>query len=114
MHVLVGILGGLLVWLMLAEFFVTFLLPRRVKRDVRIARGLYRALWRRWRGIGRRLPGRSSDTWLGFFGPIGLIVLIGLWTFGLIVGFAALQWAFGSDLSADGSVSVGQVLYFSA
>jgi hypothetical protein len=114
MHVLVGLLGALLVWLMLAEFFVTFLLPRRVKRDVRIARGLFRALWRPARGIARHLPSRAADTWLGFFGPFGLVVIIGLWIFGLIVGFAALQWAFGSDVSADHSVSAGQLLYYSA
>jgi hypothetical protein len=114
MHILVGVLGAVLVWLMLAEFFVTFLLPRRVKRDVRIARGLYRLLWRPWRAISRRLEARTADTWLGFFGPVGLIAIIGFWTLGLIVGFAALQWSFGSDIAAHGPVSIGKVLYFSA
>ena len=41
MHVLVGLAGGALIGLMLAEFFVAFMLPRRVKRDPRIARGLF-------------------------------------------------------------------------
>jgi hypothetical protein len=54
-HVLVGIVGGLLVVAMLSEFFVTFVLPRRVKRDPRIARGLYKAAWRPWRAVARRL-----------------------------------------------------------
>src|SRR5438270_1353 len=69
MHVVVGLLclAGTLV--LLAEFFVVFLLPRRVKRDPRIARGLLRSLWVPWRAIGRRLPKVASDTMLGVFGP---------------------------------------------
>jgi hypothetical protein len=33
MRVLIAIVGALLVALMLSEFFVTFMLPRRVRRD---------------------------------------------------------------------------------
>jgi len=55
---------------MLSEFFVTFMLPRRVKRDPRIARGLYRGLWRGWRAWADRLPEDLADTVLGFFGPL--------------------------------------------
>ena len=43
MRVLAGIGGAVLIVLMLSEFFVTFLLPRRVKRDyarfVRVVNG---------------------------------------------------------------------------
>ena len=48
MRVVAGIGGATLIALMLAEFFVTFLLPRRVRRDPRIARGILRLLWRPW------------------------------------------------------------------
>ena len=37
-HILVGIVGGVLVALMLLEIFLAFLLPRRVKRDPLLAR----------------------------------------------------------------------------
>ena len=40
-RILVGVLGGVLVALMLVEIFVTFLLPRRVKRDPRIVRSVF-------------------------------------------------------------------------
>jgi hypothetical protein len=78
---------------MLSEFFVTFMLPRRVRRDPRIARGLLRALWRPWRALARRLPPSTADTVLGFFGPLALLSQLLVWTIGLIIGFALLEWA---------------------
>jgi hypothetical protein len=55
MRVLIAIVGTRLVALMLSEFFVAFMLPRRVRRDPRIACGLDWLLWRRWRALARRL-----------------------------------------------------------
>src|SRR5262245_13137662 len=78
---------------MLSEFYVTFLLPRRVRRDPRIARGLSRSLWRPWRAFARRLKPAAADTFLGFFGPLALIVPLFVWTLGLIIGFGLLEWA---------------------
>ena len=79
MRVFVGIVGGVLVVLMLAEFFVSFLLPRRVKRDPRIARAVLRFGWRGWRGVARRLPPVAADTMLGLYGPLGLLGLLAFW-----------------------------------
>src|SRR5438876_9605653 len=107
MKILVGILGALLVVLMLAEFFIAFLLPRRVKRDPRIARQVLRFGWRGWRRLSRRLPPVAADTMLGLYGPFGLVAELAMWTLGLIVGFAALQWATGSHLSRARPVGFG-------
>jgi hypothetical protein len=93
MRILAGIAGVALILLMLSEFFVAFLLPRRVKREPRIARGLNRLLWRPWRAIARRLPGSASDTFLGFFGPFALIFQLVVWVFGLMIGYGLLEWA---------------------
>jgi len=112
-EVVVGIVGGLLVLAMLAEFFVTFLLPRRVKRDPRLARGFFRALWRPWRWIARRLPEAAGDTMLGFFGPIWIISTLAFWSLGIVIGFACLFWADGSQLTAN-RVDFGDDLYASA
>ena len=54
MHVLVGVIGGLLVAAMLWEIFVAFLLPRRVKRDPRLVRAVFVRVWRPWRAAGAR------------------------------------------------------------
>ena len=78
MRLVVGIAGGVLVALMLAEFFVAFLLPRRVRRDPRIARQVLWLGWRAWRRASRRLPADAADTMLGFYGPLGLIMELAL------------------------------------
>jgi hypothetical protein len=103
-----------LVVLMLAEFFVAFLLPRRVKRDPRIARQVLRYGWHGWRRVARLLPPVAGDTMLGIYAPLGLIAELAMWTLGLVVGFACLQWATGSHLGPGGSVSFGDDLFFSA
>jgi hypothetical protein len=78
---------------MLSEFFVTFLLPRRVRRDPRIGRGPSRALWRPWRALARQLRPRAADTFLGFFGPLALIFTLLVWAFGLVIGYGLIEWA---------------------
>src|SRR5256886_14232158 len=93
MRAVAAVAGVILIALMLAEFFVTFMLPRRVRRDPRIARGLNRALWVPWRAFSRRLSASSADTALGFFGPLALVSQLLIWTVGLIIGFALLEWA---------------------
>jgi hypothetical protein len=98
-RVVVGLVGVVVILLMLAEFFVAFLLPRRVRRDPRIARGIYRALWHPWRGIAGRLPPVAADTLLGFFGPLALVLELSVWVLGLMVGFACVEWAGGGSFS---------------
>jgi hypothetical protein len=112
LRVIAGVLGAGLVLLMLAEFFVTFLLPRRVKRDPRIARQLYSTLWRPWRSLAGRLSRTTADTLLGLFGPLGLLMLLGLWTLGLIAGFAGIHWANDTHFGG-GHHGLGDDLYFS-
>jgi hypothetical protein len=113
-HVLVGLAGVALIGLMLAEFFVAFMLPRRVKRDPRIARGLYGILWRPWQSVAGRLSPAAGDTMLGFFGPLALLLQLAVWALGLLVGFACLQWALGSHLNPSAAGTFGDDLYFSS
>jgi len=93
MRVVAGIAGVVLIVLMLSEFFVTFMLPRRVRRDPRIARGLIRLFWRPWRRFAHRLSTSSEDTFLGLFGPLSLLAQLFVWTIGLILGFALVEYA---------------------
>jgi hypothetical protein len=93
MRAVAAVAGVILIALMLAEFFVTYLLPRRVRRDPRIARGLNRLLWRPWRAIARRLSPASADTMLGIFGPFSLVSQLVIWAAGLIVGYGLLEYA---------------------
>ena len=100
-----------LIALVLFEFFVSFLLPQRVKREARLARTVLVGIWRGWRWAASRLHG--GDTWLGFFGPIGLLTMLATWVVGLIVAFAVLQWAAGAHLADVGGTGVGDYLYYS-
>ena len=112
MRVLAGLVGAVVIVFTLAEFFVAFLLPRRVRREPRIARVILVAGWRVWRFVARRLPARSGDTMLGFYGPLLLLFAIALWATALIFGFALLQWAAGSHVAHGGGFD--DDLFFSA
>jgi hypothetical protein len=114
MRVVVGILSVALIGLMLTEFFVTFLLPRRVKRDPRIARQFFVVVWRPWRAVAARMSRVAADTMLGVFGPLGLLFVLGFLSAGVIVGFAGLHWAERSHLGGVDPANFANDLYFSA
>jgi len=111
-RIVVGVLGFALVALMLAEFFVAFLLPRRVKRDPRMARAVLVLVWRQWRALARRLPPASADTMLGIYGPFGLVLILTGLSSGVILGFAGMHWAHNSPLGVHRGFL--NDLYFSA
>jgi hypothetical protein len=100
-RVIAGIAGAALIAVMLSEFFVAFLLPRRVKRDPRIARGLNRGMWRPWRALARRFPPATADTLLGFYGPLALLVELFVWVLGLMIGYGLLEWAVAGGPASD-------------
>ena len=59
-------------------------------------------------------PGKWRNSFLSFFGPLSVLVLIGAWAVGLIFGFALLQWSLGSQLRSPGEGALFPVyLYFS-
>jgi hypothetical protein len=99
--VVAGIAGVALIALMLSEFFTSFMLPRRVKRDPRIALGLNRLLWRPWRAFSLRLPSATADTMLGIFGPLALLVELFVWAFGLVIGYGLLEAAVAGGSFSD-------------
>ena len=93
MRVLAGIAGVALIVLLLSEFFVAFMLPRRVRRDPRIARRINSFLWRPWRALSQRFTPTTADTMLGLFGPLALLAELFVWVIGLMVGYGLLEWA---------------------
>jgi len=102
MYPLVGVAGAALVAIVLWEGFETVVLPRRVTRRIRLTRLFFRFTWLLWGGIVRGFDGRRRERFLGTFGPLSMIVLLVFWGLGLILGFAMLQWALGSQLSIHG------------
>jgi hypothetical protein len=111
----VALASLILILLVLWDGFEVMLLPRRVTRNLRLARLSYVYSWTPWAALARRMrPGKRRNTFLSVFGPLSVLALSGLWAAGLTVGFALLQWSLGSDLhSPDDQRSLGVYLYMS-
>jgi len=113
--VIATISGIALIILVLWEGFETIVLPRRVTRRFRLTRFFYRNTWRPWVKMVKALvPARRRESWLSYFGPLSLLLLLGIWAGGLICGFALIHWALGSTvLTMDGSTGFLMDLYLS-
>lgn len=97
MAILSTLLGAVLIATVLLDAFETIVLPRRVTRRFRLTRLFYRRTWYLWKKFAALLfSGKHQETFLSFFGPISLLLLLSLWAVFLITGFALLHWATGS------------------
>ncbi|MCU1296916.1 MAG: hypothetical protein JWO91_1194 [Acidobacteriaceae bacterium] len=103
MHVLATIAGVGLLLTVLMDAFETVILPRRIRRALRLSTFFYRNTWVPWIRIARRIrSANQQENFLGYFGPLSLIVLLALWAAGLILGFALLQFAAGGHVQLNG------------
>jgi Ion channel len=90
-------------------------LPRRVRRHLRLTALFYRRTWIPWRGIARRIKTVSrQQNFLGYFGPLSLILLLAFWATGLIFGFALIQHGIGGHEQLNKEpLTFGKILYHS-
>jgi hypothetical protein len=103
MRAVVGVAGVVLIVAIMWDTFEALVLPRRVTRRLRPTRLFYRTTWGLWSGLALLMaPGGRRETYLSFYGPLSLLVLLQLWAANLIVGFAMLQWGLGSHLAVAG------------
>src|SRR5882757_602376 len=90
--------------IVLWDAFEAIILPRRVTRKFRLARLFYSSTWKTWRFIIALIPSRKArESSLGFYGPLSLLVLVGVWAVGLVLGFGLMQYGAGSALTINGS-----------
>ena len=115
-HISAIVFGIAIVWAVLLDAFETVVLPRRVLRNFRLTAYFYRRTWVPWRGIARRIKKLSrQQNFLGYFGPLSLILLLGVWASGLIFGFGLIQYGIGGHEQLDGErLNFGKILYHSA
>ncbi len=115
MQLLTAAFGALLIAVILWDAFQTIILSRRVSRRFRPTRAFYRVLWKIWHAAAERSGSeKRRENLLTVFGPLSLILLIGLWAIGLVVGFALLHWGLGSRMMApDGAMGLAVDLYMS-
>lgn len=119
-HALGLVAGILLIAIVLVDAFETVIQPRRVTRRIRLTRLFLILSWTFWSGASKRLTGQAEwesstprDRRLGVFGPLALLLLLGLWASALVLGFALLQWGLGSAVTEVGNPGFGADFYFS-
>jgi hypothetical protein len=97
------IAGVAIFLIVLWDAFEAIILPRRVTRKFRLARLFYRSTWRVWRFAANLVASRKArESLLGFYGPLSLLVLVGVWAFGLVLGFGFMQYGAGSAVVMTG------------
>jgi ion channel len=114
-HIVAVIVGLGIIWVVLLDAFETVVLPRRVTRHFKLTAWFYRRTWIPWRGIAGRIktPSRQQN-FLGYFGPLSLILLLGFWATGLIFGFALMQYGIGGHEQLSGEpLTFGKIIYHS-
>jgi hypothetical protein len=115
MHWWASIFGIFLIFVILMDAFETVVLPRRIKRHLRIASWFYKNTWGFWVRVGRHIDAANRrEGFLAYFGPLSLIILLGFWALGLIFGFACVQYGLGEHVSLGNEpITFGKVLYLS-
>ncbi len=115
MHIVSLIAGIVVILAVLLDAFETVVLPRRVQRSFRLTSWFYRHTWRPWARIARRIQSTARrEAFLGYFGPLSLIPLLGFWALGLILGFTLLQYGAGEHVaSGNQPITFGLLLYHS-
>jgi len=113
MHIVPIVVGIAVIWSVLLDAFETVVLPRRVTRHFKLTAWFYRRTWIPWRGMARRIktPSRQQN-FLGYFGPLSLILLLFFWAGGLILAFALIQYGLGGhEQLGNERITFGSILY---
>src|SRR5215467_167428 len=85
------------------DAFEAIILPRRVTRKFRLARVFYKFTWRNWKfATGLIASRKKRETLLSFYGPLSLLVLVGVWAVGLVLAFGLMQYGAGSAVNMNG------------
>jgi ion channel len=97
-------IAGVVVFVVVAwDAFEAIILPRRVTRKFRLTRFYYRSTWAVWKFLARSISSpKRREAFLGFYGPISLLFLIGVWAIGLVLAFGMLQYGAGSAVNLTG------------
>jgi hypothetical protein len=107
MTYLAAVLGFILLAAVASDAFEVMLLPRRLRRALRPVRFFFIGTWGIWSSIARWIKkGRRRDAFLSLFGPLSMVLLLLLWTLGLVLSFALLHWAAQGNRSTPFSTSL--------
>ena len=109
------VFGVIIICVVLLDAFETVVLPRRVTRHFKLTAWFYRRTWIPWRKIARSIQTPSrQQSFLGYFGPLSLIMLLAFWAAGLIFSFALLQYGIGEhEQLGNEPITFARILYHS-
>jgi hypothetical protein len=97
------IAGVAIFLIVLWDAFEAIILPRRVTRRFRLTRLFYKSTWSLWKfAISLITSRKTREALLGFYGPLSLLVLVGVWAAGLVLGFGFMQYGAGSAVVIAG------------
>jgi hypothetical protein len=113
--ILATVFGVIIIWVVLLDAFETVVLPRRVTRHFKLTAWFYRRTWIPWRRIASHIKTTSrQQNFLGYFGPLSLILLMVFWATGLIFGFSLIQYGIGGHEQLSGEpLTFGKIVYHS-
>jgi hypothetical protein len=107
-----GCAGLILIVVALQDAFEVVLLPRRIRRRLRLSSLFFRTTWAIWAPLGfLAKAGSRREHLLGIYGPLAMVCLFALWASFLIVGFGLIQWALVDD--RDQTVTLSSSLFMS-
>jgi hypothetical protein len=115
MTYIIAVLGFVLLSAALWDAFEVIISPRRVTRRFRLTRAFYRSSWWLWSAVGRSISDENRrETYLGIFGPLSLVMLVGVWATAIVAGFAMMHWGLETPLNvAPGIAPFSTYLYMS-
>jgi len=108
--------GIVLIAVTLLDVFSTLVVPRSSTRRFRLTRILFVGFWRPWRWLGIRLESRvARERFLAVAAPGFLFVLLAVWAFLVMTGYALILWspAFSDGIAGAGDGRFTTALYFS-
>jgi hypothetical protein len=106
--------GFLIVIGVLWDTFETIVMPKTVRRKLRLTAFFYRIAWRTWAAMVKHMkdtPRRTAV--LGAFGPLSLILLMALWAAFMVFGFGLIHYGLGTLDGTSNQLDFGASIYFS-
>jgi len=95
------VVGVVIFLIVLWDAFEAIILPRRVTRKFRLTRYFFKTTWTAWRFLACLIQSRKMrEALFAYYGPLSLLVLVGVWAVGLVLGFGLMQFGAGSAVNA--------------
>jgi voltage-gated potassium channel Kch len=115
MRIVAIVVSLLIIFGTLQDGFETVILPRKVSRRFRLSNMFYYSTWIGWSAIARKMrAGNRREYYLGYFGPLSLLMLLIVWASLLVIGYALLQWGADAPLISPEKIDTfGTYLYMS-